>query len=216
MIDAGTPGGSARREYERRRAKREARVRARFPKYGGLLLALTDDAQSTTAWKTGARGEEALGKGLNKLTPGGVRLLHDRRIPGSRANIDHIAVAASGIYVIDAKHYKGRPRLKVEGGFISPRVEKLMVGGRDCSKLVDGVLKQVDAVRVIVGDDVPVQGVLCFVGAEWPMIGGSFATRGVVALWPRKLFTALVNAGPIAGEEVEQLHTALAAGLRPA
>lgn len=216
VADAGTPGGSARREYERRRAKREARVRARFPKYGGLLLALTDDAQSTTAWKTGARGEEALGKGLNKLTPGGVRLLHDRRIPGSRANIDHIAVAATGIYVIDAKHYKGQPRPKVEGGLLSPRVEKLMVGGRDCSKLVDGVLKQVDAVRAIVGQDIPVQGVLCFVGADWPMIGGSFATRHVVAVWPRKLFTALVKEGPIALEDVERMHAALAAGLPPA
>ncbi len=35
-------------------------------------------------------------------------MLHDRRIPGSRANIDHIAIATSGVWVIDAKRYKGK------------------------------------------------------------------------------------------------------------
>lgn len=31
--------------------------------------------------------------------------LHDRRVPGTRANIDHIAVSSSGGSVIDAKKY---------------------------------------------------------------------------------------------------------------
>ena len=51
---------------------------------------------------------------------------------------------ASGVFVVDAKKYKGQPGLRVEGGLVRPRTETLMVGGRDCSKLVDGVLKQVD------------------------------------------------------------------------
>lgn len=33
--------------------------------------------------------------------------VHDRRIPGSRANIDHIAVAATGVWVIDTKNATG-------------------------------------------------------------------------------------------------------------
>lgn len=214
--DPGRPGASARREYDRRRAKREERIRAKFPKYGGLVLALSEERQSTTAWKTGARGEEALGAGLNRLTPGGVHLLHDRRIPGSRANIDHLAVTPRGVYVIDAKHYRGRPQLRVEGGLLSPRVEKLMVGGRDCSKLVDGVLMQVEIVRGIIGEGVPVQGVLCFVGAEWPLVGSGFVTRGVTALPPRKLFAALVKEGTMALEMMANLHGTLATRLPPA
>ena len=63
------------------------------PKLGGLILALSDDPQSTRAWDTGALGEERLGNRLNELASGAIRVLHDRRIPGSRANIDHIAVA---------------------------------------------------------------------------------------------------------------------------
>jgi hypothetical protein len=211
-IDIGTPGASARREYERRQAKRENRIREKHPKLGGLILAVTDDPQSTTAWDTGALGEERLGRRLNELSSDTLRVLHDRRIPGSRANIDHLAVTPTGIYVIDPKKYKGRPSLKVEGGILRPRVEKLLVGTRDQTKLVDGVLKQVDVVRAIVGDDIPVTGVLCFVDADWPLIGGAFTTRGVEVLWPRKLYPRLTTEGSIASD-VEDLHRRLASAL---
>jgi hypothetical protein len=214
-IDPGTPGASARREYERRQAKREARVRERHPKLGGLILAVTDEPQSTKAWDTGAIGEERLGQKLNELASDTVRVLHDSRIPGTRANIDHIAVTPSGVYVIDPKCYAGRPALKVEGGLLRPRTEKLLVGGRDRTKLVDGVLKQVDIVRSLVGDDVPVTGVLCFIDADWPLIGGAFTTRGVEVLWPRKLYPRLTTSGTNLFD-VAALHRALAASLRPA
>ncbi|MFP4148005.1 MAG: nuclease-related domain-containing protein [Nitriliruptoraceae bacterium] len=37
-----------------------------------------------------------------------VRVHHDRRMPPSRANLDHIAVARSGVVTIDAQRYAGR------------------------------------------------------------------------------------------------------------
>lgn len=50
------------------------------------------------------------------------------------------------------------------------------------------MLKQVDLVRDALHDPaVPVVGALCFVGADWPLIGGAFQTRGVHILWPRRL-----------------------------
>lgn len=211
-IDPGTPGASARREYERRQAKREARVRERFPKLGGIILAVTDESQSTKSWDTGAIGEERLGQKLNELASDTLRVLHDRRIPGTRANIDHIAVTPNCIYVIDPKRYVGRPTLKVEGGLIRARTEKLLVGGRDRTKLVDGVLRQVDLVRDIVGNDVPVTGVLCFIDADWPLIGGAFTTREVDVLWPRKLYPRLTgSAAPKV--DVSVLHQRLADAL---
>ena len=213
IIDAGTPGASERREFERRQAKREERIRTKHPKLGGLILALGDDPQSARAWDTGAVGEERLGNRLNELSSESLRVLHDRRIPGSKANIDHIAVAATGIYVIDAKKYEGRPSLKIEGGLFRPRVERLLVGSRDCTKLVDGVLKQVDVVRGIVGDEVPIQGVLCFVEADWPLIGGSFTTRGVEALWPKRLYPKVTADGALTVDVVADLHRRLATAL---
>lgn len=210
VVEAGSAGASARREFERRKSKREERIRAKHPKLGGLILAVSDDPQSTKAWAVGAVGEERLGNGLNGLASETVRLLHDRRIPRSRANIDHIAVTASGVYVIDAKKYRGRPRLKVDGGLFRPRVERLLVGSRDGTKLVDGVLKQVDVVRGLLDNDVPVQGVLCFVEADWPLVGGNFTIREVQVLWPKKLYPQLQAEGALTAEVIANLHHALA------
>lgn len=215
-IDVGTPGASARREFERRRAGRERRLRAKHPKIGGFLHAISDEPQSTEAWDKGALGEERLGGRLNELSSDRLLVLHDRRIPGSRANIDHLAVTPAGVFVIDAKKYAGRPRLKVEGGLIRPRSEKLLVGTRNCTKLVDGVLKQVDVVKGVLGAGIPVHAVLCFVEADWPLIGGEFTTRGVSVLWPRKLHPSLELDGPLTVAQIREAHRALATALLPA
>jgi len=219
-IVAGSAGASAQREYERRRAEREERVRTAHPKIGGFLLAVSDEPQSTTAWATGARGEELLGKRLDGLAGDGVRVLHDRRIPRTKANIDHIAVSPAGVFVIDAKRYKGRPQLRVEGGLFRPRVEKLVVGTRDQTKLVEGVHKQVDLVRAALEAvgvaDVPVRGVLCFVEADWPLFGGSFVIDNVSVLWPKKLAEQLATAGPLDDAMTERVHRVLAAAFPPA
>jgi hypothetical protein len=215
-VDLGVPGASARREYERRHARRQERIRTEHRRLGGLILAMSADPQSTRAWDTGALGEERLGARLNELADDSLRVLHDRRIPGSRANIDHLAVTRSGVFVIDAKRYQGRPRLVVEGGLIRQRVERLLVGRRDCTKLVDGLLKQVDVVRGVVGNAAVVHGVLCFVEADWPLVGGSFTTRGADVLWPRKLYQKLSAGGPLSVEDVSRLHQQLGDALPPA
>lgn len=215
-VNTGAAGLSARREFERRHAKREERIRTKHPKLGGLILALSDDPQTTTAWDTGARGEERLGRGLDERASPTLRLLHDRRIPRSRANIDHLAVTRTGIYVIDAKRYVGkRPTLRAEGGLFRARTEKLFVGGRDQTKLVDGMLKQLELVRGIVGEAVPVTGVLCFVESDWPLFGGDFTTRGVMVMWPKRLYPRLAADGSH-GDAVESLHRSLASAFPPA
>lgn len=191
--DSGVAGRSARHEYERRKAMDEEHLRQKWGRLGGIAFAMSDEKQGTKAWATGAIGEERLGARLDSLVSDSIAVLHDRSIPGTKTNIDHIAITAAGVWVIDAKRYKGRPELKIEGGIFRPRVEKVLVGRRDCTKLVDGVLKQIDLVRKVVGD-LPVTGALCFVEADWPLIGGAFTTRGVHALWPKRLTKLLVEA----------------------
>ena len=75
-----------------------------YPRIGKLVLALSDEPQRVRSWSKGAVGEEALGAQLSKLTSERLVILHDRRVPGSRANIDHIAITPGGVPVIDAKH----------------------------------------------------------------------------------------------------------------
>jgi hypothetical protein len=225
-VEVGVGGASARRKQERLQAKDdenvrawEGRVRAKYPVMGGLVLAIADKPinPSTQAWEKGAHGEEVFANFLDKLGGTGPYFLHDRRIPSRKANIDHIVIAPSGVYVIDAKNYTGRILLDVKGGIFTRRVEKLLVGGRDRTKLADGVRWQVTEVRECltqagVGDDVPVRGMLCFIEGDWPLIGGSFAIDGIDVLWPKKIRKMITASGPITDDQLQVLHRQLAAG----
>jgi hypothetical protein len=207
-------GASARREYERRRATWDGRIRAKWGRLGGIAVALSDEPQNVTAWRTGATGEERVGAALDKIAGERFRVLHDRRIGGTRANIDHIVVSPAGVWVIDTKRYKGRPRLRVEGGVFRPRTEKLIIGGRDKSALVDGVIKQARLVRLAVGAT-PVRSVLCFVDADWPLIGGSFDVQGVGVFWPTRMVARITRATD-AGIDVGAVATAISETFPPA
>ncbi|MDE0547442.1 nuclease-related domain-containing protein [Microbacterium sp. C7(2022)] len=215
-VGDGIAGASARREYERRKDAREQRIRSDHPKLGGLILALSEDPQSTRAWEAGAVGEELLAKRLADL-PDAFRVMHDRRIPRTKANIDHIVVGPSGVWVIDAKRYKNkRPELRVEGGILRPRVESLRIGGRDGTKLVDGVRAQVDRVRDALADDVPpVMGALCFLEADWPLVGGSFVVDAIHVVRPRLLIKRMMEA-PAVALDVEAAASRLARAFPPA
>ncbi|MCZ7525606.1 MAG: NERD domain-containing protein [Acidimicrobiia bacterium] len=209
-------GSSAQREYERRKAKREADLRARHPRLGGLVSALSGDPQSTTAWAKGADGERRLGARLDSL-PGCVAL-HDRRLPGSRANIDHLVVAPSGVWVIDAKHYRGRVAMRDVGGWTSVD-RRLRVGGRDRTKLVKAMAQQVTAVRQVLDarwSGVPIRPVLCFVGADWPLLAKPFEIDGVVIAWPRAVARLVRGSGPSTPEGVRLVAHLLDTALVPA
>lgn len=58
--------------------------------------------------------------GSSSLRSETCQVLRDRRIPGSRANIDHLAVTPTGVHVIDAKRYNGRPQLHPGPSTLTP------------------------------------------------------------------------------------------------
>jgi hypothetical protein len=221
-LNRGVPGASARRRYERLHAKREQRAREKFGKLGGVYLALTSDPQSTVAWAQGSRGERLLGEYLEKIQDERVVIvLHDRRIPGTRANIDHIAVTRSGvIWAIDAKNYSGTVRRIDNGGWFSTDL-RLYVGRRDCTKLVHGMAKQVHAIRAALGESVirefsvNVRSALCFVGAEWSLFAKPFEVGDVWIGWPKALDAQLRAVGGLAPEDLAPLARHIA-GVLPA
>ena len=151
---------------------------------GGALLALFDEPQHTRAWAAGAKGERAVGQTLDGLADQGIVTLHDRRIPGTKANIDHIAIAPSGIYVIDTKYReKGRVAKRPDGPIWNRGPGRLYVGGRNCTSLVGKMAGQVSAVMAAVQDVpgarvVPIQPMLVFVNAEWGFFRASLRPRG--------------------------------------
>lgn len=189
ISDRGYAGASAHRESVRHGASREA-----------------------SQWRAGAVGESVVGR---LLAEGGVRAIHDRRIPGSDANIDHLAVTAAGVLVIDAKNYSGRPRVETFGG-ADPRPRRLFVGSEDRTPLVFTVRRYVHIVEgVLFGDPVPVRGVLCFVGAEWDVITGYLV--GGVGVTSCDGLSALVRMpGSLSEERQRDIHRRLSSALEPA
>ncbi len=212
-FDLGTAGASARREGDRRRAAREARTRAEHPHIGNFLLKFAERPQHERAWEVGAVGEEELVTSLARRCPN-VLVLHDRRMPGSRANIDHLAVAASGVYVIDAKRYEGK--IEVRKPWFGE--QKLVVGGRDKTKLVEGLGRQVEAVRgglALIEKEVPVKACFCFInpagqsgGSGIPMVG-TLRIKDFELLHARRLAKRLNQRGELGVEEVEVVAEAL-------
>lgn len=213
-IDAGAAGRSARQEHERRGAKREAAVRERWgDRIGGVVLALSEEPQSTRAWAVGARGEEKLAKALD-----GFSVLHDRRVPGTKGNIDHIVIATAGVFVVDAKNYEGRIEIRNHGWFLRPD-ERLHVGRRDCSALADKMGWQVAAVeKALLAAGVEplpsITAVLCFVDGDWPLIAPPDVFRGVRLESARSLRKRLVGK-VLDAAAIAQLRRILAGALPP-
>jgi hypothetical protein len=213
-LDAGLAGGSAQAEFERRHARREERVREAHPRLGGLILALSDDPQSTRAWQSGATGERRLGEKLAGLGDT-VTALHDRRVPGSRANIDHVVIGPAGVYVVDAKHYKNaKIAIRRTGGLFSAAREQLTVGGRDKTKLATDMQWQVDAVRAALATsaefaEVPIVAALCFIDAEFPLFG-TLEIGGVRVRGPNGTAKLVAADGPFDAATRERLVRHLA------
>lgn len=210
LIDVGSPGASARREFERRKAKHEARIEQRWGtgRLGRIAKALSDDPQSTVAWAKGAVGEEKVARVLQEQLGDCAVLLHDRKVRGTQGNIDHLVVAPSGVWIVDAKRHKGKVEKRDVGRWFKSDV-RLFVGGRDRSKAVEALGWQHDAVRAALGDgDIPVHRALSFVGAEWPLFARPFQLDGVWISWPKKL-AELIRGGATALSEDDIERVAL-------
>jgi Nuclease-related domain len=62
---------------------------------------------ATLAWRHGAQGERRTARLLAPLERRGFQVFHDLAVPGSPANVDHLVVGPTGVYVIDSKRYRG-------------------------------------------------------------------------------------------------------------
>ena len=127
ILSPSVAGGSAQAEYERRHRNREERLDASWGRFAGVAKFLSDDPQSTKAWARGAEGERRLAAHLTRVLGGRAVFLHDRK--HGRANIDHLVVASSGVWVIDAKNYGGKVEYRNVGGWFGPADNRIFVGG---------------------------------------------------------------------------------------
>jgi hypothetical protein len=220
---AGASAGHRAAEIRRRRS-RLAAARGRPARLVAVIAGPCAEEQLLIAqekrWSTGAAGERTIGEMLARRCAD-VPVLHDLRLPASRANIDHVAVAASGVHVIDTKRYRG----KIEVSRPLRGEAKLKIAGRDHSSLIDGLERQVTAVSAVLaelGEEVPVHGCLCFVAPEGLLadVGLPILTtpriRGFPLFYPRRLAKHLNARGALAPERAAEIAAGLAGRLEPA
>lgn len=236
-------GESAQEQYERVRAARRARQRDLRPLLFGVTAVVAAlfaglfeftlgmwwlgvlvgvmmvlpralaPPQREVAWRRGAQGERIVGAVLDSLAGNqeGVVVLHDRRLPRSRANLDHLVVTRSGVYVIDAKHYQGR---------LTVRGSRLLVAGRDRSRLLELMARQERAVSSLLSaagyGQVPLTTALCFVGVGWPWLFRPRQVAGVRLCAPGELADLLEGDTGPAPVAVDEVAAVLAHGLPPA
>jgi len=179
----------------------------------GLLMVgnLLVPTQREVAWRKGAEGERVVARAIDALAS--THAVHDRLAPGSRANIDHVVVAPSGVWTIDAKNYTGRIETRGRG-------HELWVKGRNRSKLLDQARRQTAVVRDVLAaaglGHVPVRPALCFVGVEWPLLFRPRTAGGVHLVSPRQLPNLVGGAAVLPHTQVANVAAALDRELRPA
>jgi len=169
-------------------------VHTAHPKLGGLILALSEDPSHVRAWQRGAVGEEEFGRRLDAIASTTLKVLHDRKVPRSSANIDHLAITTDGVWVLDAKRYKGKVETRGHGLF-SRCPADLFVAGRNQTKLVEGVKGQVETVRRLLeplaGEhgltEVPVRGALVFIHAEFGLFSSPFVVDDIWVGWGKAI-----------------------------
>jgi hypothetical protein len=206
---AGTPGQSAAAEGNRRTDRRVEDVRRH---YGDHAAAVAEEMAALTAaatWAKGSEGENRLADFVVREVGDAVIPLHDRLIPGTRGNIDHIFVASTGVWVVDAKAYKGKI-VRHEAGPIWRRDNTVHIGGRNRTSLAKGVEKQVSAVVAALRSDATltgtdVHGALCFLDSDWGLLDFPFQVGNIWVMYPGALRKRLKKAGRLERDVMERI-----------
>jgi Nuclease-related domain len=210
----GRAGASARAEYERRRAKDEARRRAAFGRLAPLVRILTGPKRTTETWGRGADGEERIGGWLDDVVGRHGVVLHDRAVRGRRINLDHIVVVPSGIWVVDSKHYRGTLERRDSVGWFVAR-PRLFVAGRDRTALATAASRQQALVAEALGAGPLIRAALCFTGVERARFTRPFIVQGVLVTWPKALARTLAAPGSLGLAERGALADRLARAFPP-
>jgi hypothetical protein len=157
----GTAGSSADDMAEKKRAK------------AAKLLREADN------YERGANGERVTAQVMETLGPS-YTAFHDLRIPQSTANIDHVVVGPSGIFVVDSKNYRGR---------ITYNKQTLWSDQRPLTRKLASLHFEADYVQRLLGR--PVVTIMSFVDGNLPK--GSMVVDGVHVIALNQLQRTIVS-----------------------
>jgi hypothetical protein len=147
------------------------------------------------AWAAGATGERRVAAALAHL-PEAWTVLHDRLLrPGrSQANLDHVVIGPSGLYLVDAKNRAGMV-VAWDGGLF----QHTSRGGSPISSTLSRELAKVHGMAAYMAAEsgLAVTPVLCLAGRQEAEFGAPQALRGVWVVPVSHLVTWLQSRPPV-------------------
>jgi len=164
---------------------------------------------ATVAWRHGAEGERRTARLLAPLERHGYQVFHDLAVPGSPANVDHVVVGPTGVYVIDSKRYRGH--LHYSAGHV-------WHGGRTLDRTLQTLWWEATQVAETLGfgPDLHIYPVLCVHVARLSWLH-ELLVDGVPVLGGAALRPALqVTRQALTAEQVALVAGQVRAGFRPA
>jgi hypothetical protein len=163
----------------------------------------------TQAWRRGAHGERRTARLLTSLERRGYQVFHDLAIPGSAANVDHLVIGPTGVFVIDSKRYHG---------YLHYAAGQLWHGRRPLDRTLETLWWEATQVAETLGfgPDLHVYPVLCVHVARLPWYR-ELLVDGIPILDATALCPALqVTRQALSPEQVDLVAAQVRAGFLPA
>jgi hypothetical protein len=161
-------------------------------------------SERARTWQRGAHGERQTARLLDGLTRDGYVVFHDLAVPDSPANVDHLVIGPSGVFVIDSKQWTGRVHQGADGVVWHNhyRLNRTLETVRWEAQIVGRLL------------DTRTAALLCVHGAH--VHGGGLHGQGVAIVPAHLLRSALGYDRVLSDADVDLLATAAHMRLRPA
>jgi hypothetical protein len=161
-------------------------------------------SEQVTAWLRGAAGERHTARLLDRLTRDGFMVFHDLAVPGSPANVDHLVIGPSGVFVIDSKQWTGSVHQGSDGlaWHNHHRLDRTLETVRWEAEMVGRVL------------GIRTSALLCVHGAH--TYGGGLRAQGVAIVPAHLLRSTLGYDRVLSDADIARLATTAWASLRPA
>jgi Nuclease-related domain len=161
-------------------------------------------SEQARTWQRGAEGERQTARLLDRLTREGVVVFHDLAVPGSPANVDHLVIGPSGVFVIDSKQWTGSVHQDAAG--------LVWHNHYPLDRTLETVRWEAQQVSRVLGTRAA--ALLCVHGAH--VHGGGLHAQGVAIVPAHLLRSALGYDRVLSDADVELLATTAWSRLRPA
>jgi nuclease-like protein len=156
------------------------------------------------AWQRGATGERRTARLLDRLGRDGYVSFHDLALPDSPANLDHLVIGPSGVFVIDSKQWTGHVHQGADGLVWHDHYR--------LDRTLASICWQAETLGRLLG--VPVAPLVCVHGAH--IQGGGLRAQSVAVVPATRLRLALGSDQVLSEVDIERLAATARMRLRPA